>query len=165
MKELMDSIQVSKTLKRISHEIIERHASLDHVVLMGIKTKGTPIAKLIGNYIQEFTGKAIPIYEIDITAYRDDDKKQASDKLYAEAEKKEVILVDDVLFTGRSARAALDAVLDIGRASRIELAVLIDRGHRELPIRADYVGKNIPTALDEQIYFDTQALKVYIKQK
>lgn len=161
----MDSIQVSKTLKRISHEIIERHASLEHVVLMGIKTKGTPIAKMIGEYIFDFTGKAIPIYEIDITAYRDDDKKQASEKLYAEAEKKEVILVDDVLFTGRSARAALDAVLDIGRASRIELAVLVDRGHRELPIRADYVGKNLPTALDEQIYFDTSALKVYIKQK
>ncbi len=161
----MDSVQVSKTLKRISHEIIERHVTLDQVVLMGIKTKGTPIAKMIGEYILEFTGKAIPIYEIDITAYRDDDKKQASDRLHAEADKKEVILVDDVLFTGRSARAALDAVLDIGRASRIELAVLVDRGHRELPIRADYVGKNLPTSKDEQIYFDTQALKVFIKLK
>lgn len=161
----MDSVQVSKTLKRISHEIIERHGSLDDVVLMGIKSKGTPVAKMIGAYILEFTGKAIPIYEIDITAYRDDDKKQASERLQAEADKKDVILVDDVLFTGRSARAALDAVLDIGRASRIELAVLIDRGHRELPIRADYVGKNLPTSKDEQIYFDTTALKVFIKQK
>lgn len=161
----MDSIQLLKTLKRIAHEIIERHEHLDDVVLMGIKTKGVPIAKQIGTYLNDFSNYQVPVYEIDIRAYRDDDKKAASEQLNAEVGSKIVIIVDDVLHTGRSARAALDAILDIGRASKIELAVLIDRGHRELPIRADYVGKNIPTASNEVIQYDTINQKVFIKQK
>jgi pyrimidine operon attenuation protein/uracil phosphoribosyltransferase len=165
VKEIMDAIQVSKTLKRISHEIIERHQTLDDVVLMGVKTKGTPVAEAISTYIKDFTSKIVPVYEIDIAAYRDDEKKSKSEKLNAEVGSKTVIIVDDVLFTGRSARAAMDAILDIGRASKIELAVLVDRGHRELPIRADYVGKNLPTSLDEVIFYDVTNQKLYIKQK
>lgn len=161
----MDATQVSKTLKRISHEIIERHQSLDDVVLMGIKTKGTPIAIMIGTYIKEFTNKSIGVYEIDIAAYRDDEKKSKTAKLNAEVGGKTVIIVDDVLYTGRSARAALDAILDVGRASIIELAVLVDRGHRELPIRADYVGKNLPTSKSEMIFYDVENEKLFIKQK
>jgi len=161
----MDSIQVSKTLKRISHEIIERHSSLEDVVLMGIRSKGSPVANQIGAYIESFSNKKLPVYEIDISAYRDDDKKEESLKLEAEVNGRTVIMVDDVLFTGRSARAAMDAILDVGRAAKIELAVLIDRGHRELPIRADYVGKNLPTALDERIYYDVTLNRVFISLK
>lgn len=161
----MDSIQVSKTLKRISHEIIERHITLDNVVLVGIKSKGLPVAKEISSYIELFSSKVLPVYEIDISAYRDDLKMPSNQKLEADFKGLTVILVDDVLYTGRSARAAMDAILDIGRASKIELAVLIDRGHRELPIRADYVGKNLPTSKDEKIYYDVSDNRVFITLK
>lgn len=165
MKEIMDSIQVSKTLRRISHEIIERHITLDNVVLVGIKSKGLPVAKEISSYIELFSSKVLPVYEIDIAAYRDDLKMPSNQKLEANFKGLTVILVDDVLYTGRSARAAMDAILDIGRASKIELAVLIDRGHRELPIRADYVGKNLPTSKDEKIYYDVSDNRVFITLK
>ncbi len=165
LKEILTDIQVKKTLTRIAHEIIERHNTLDEVVLVGILTKGLPIASIISENIFKFSGQNIPAFGIDITAYRDDEKKALEGlKLEAELSNKEVILVDDVLFTGRSARAAMDAVMDLGRAKRIELAVLVDRGHRELPIRADYVGKNIPTHKEDKIYYDSIKNIVYLKE-
>ena len=158
-------IQVRKTLTRISHEIIERHHTLDDIVLVGILTKGLPIASIISENIHKFSGQLIPAFGIDISAYRDDEKKENdAKKLKAELKGKAVILVDDVLFTGRSVRAAMDAVMDLGRAKSIELAVLVDRGHRELPIRADYVGKNIPTHKLDKIYYDKEKHIVYLKE-
>lgn len=165
MKELMTQIQVNKTLMRISHEIIERHIELDNLVLLGIKTKGVPIAHKLSEFIHNFSGTKIPAFEIDISQYRDDDKRTDEGKrLSTEVFGKHVILVDDVLFTGRSVRAAMDAVMDLGRAKTIQLAVLVDRGHRELPIRADYVGKNVPTSKSEEIYFDITNQTVYLKE-
>lgn len=165
MKELMAQIQVNKTLMRISHEIIERHIELDNLVLLGIKTKGVPIAHKLSEFIHNFSGTKIPAFEIDISQYRDDDKRTAEgERLSMEVFGKHVILVDDVLFTGRSVRAAMDAVMDLGRAKTIQLAVLVDRGHRELPIRADYVGKNVPTSKSEEIYFDITNQTVYLKE-
>lgn len=151
MKVIMEGEQINRTLKRMSHEIIEKNIDLSQVVLVGIKSKGTPIARILSDNILLYEGVKIPVEEIDISKYRDDDKK--SDVMIHDIKStlhdKVVILVDDVLFTGRSARAAMDAVMDLGRAKRIQLAVLVDRGHRELPIRADYVGKNIPTSREE----------------
>lgn len=165
MKELMTQIQVNKTLMRISHEIIERNIELDNLVLLGIKTKGVPIAHKLSEFIHNFSGTKIPAFEIDISQYRDDDKRTAEgERLSTEVFGKHVILVDDVLFTGRSVRAAMDAVMDLGRAKTIQLAVLVDRGHRELPIRADYVGKNVPTSKSEEIYFDITNQTVYLKE-
>lgn len=161
----MTEIQIEKTLMRISHEIIERHNILDDIVLLGIKTKGVPLANMISENIQKFTGIRLPVFEIDITAYRDDDKKNLeAERLHAEVSEKIVIIIDDVLFTGRSVRAAMDAVMDLGRASSIQLAVLVDRGHREIPIRADYVGKNIPTSKQEKVYLDLDKKILYIKE-
>ncbi|MFA5719736.1 MAG: bifunctional pyr operon transcriptional regulator/uracil phosphoribosyltransferase PyrR [Acholeplasmataceae bacterium] len=165
LKEILSDIQVKKTLTRISHEIIERHNALDNIVLVGILTKGLPIAEIISENIHKFSGHALPAFGIDISAYRDDEKKASEAfMLKAELKDKEVILVDDVLFTGRSVRAAMDAVMDLGRAKSIELAVLVDRGHRELPIRADYVGKNIPTHKLDKIYYDSEKHIVYLKE-
>lgn len=165
LKEILTDIQVRKTLTRISHEIIERHHTLDDIVLVGILTKGLPIASIISENIHKFSGQLIPAFGIDISAYRDDEKKENdAKKLKAELKGKAVILVDDVLFTGRSVRAAMDAVMDLGRAKSIELAVLVDRGHRELPIRADYVGKNIPTHKLDKIYYDKEKHIVYLKE-
>lgn len=161
----MTEIQIEKTLMRISHEIIERHNILDDIVLLGIKTKGVPLAHMISENIFKFTGISLPVFEIDITAYRDDEKKDLeAERLQAEVSEKIVIIVDDVLFTGRSVRAAMDAVMDLGRASSIQLAVLVDRGHRELPIRADYVGKNIPTSKQEKVYLDLGNKTLYLKE-
>ena len=165
MKELMTQIQVTKTLMRISHEIIERHTELDNLVLLGIKTKGVPIAHKLSEFIHNFSGIKIPAFEIDISQYLDDDKRTIhGEKLSTEVYGKHVILVDDVLYTGRSVRAAMDAIMDLGRAKTIQLAVLVDRGHRELPIRADYVGKNVPTSKNEEIYFDITNQTVYLKE-
>jgi pyrimidine operon attenuation protein/uracil phosphoribosyltransferase len=151
MKLLWEYDMVVRTIKRITHEIIEREASLDNVVLLGIEKSGVLVAKMIHSNLKKFEGLDVPLYGLDISSHRDDVKKKDGIKLDLNVTNKHVILVDDVLYTGRTARAAMDTVIDLGRPSTIQLAVLIDRGHRELPIRADYVGKNIPTRFDEKI--------------
>ena len=146
----MDEAQVRRTVTRIAHEIIERDKGVEDVVLVGIRRRGEPIARV--------EGTQVPVGTVDITFYRDDlthisldPKLNRTDIPFAIGDRT-VVLVDDVLYTGRTARAALDALTRLGRARRIQLAVLIDRGHRELPIRPDYVGKNIPTSRDEMIF-------------
>jgi len=154
---LLDENSITRALKRISHEIIEKNKGVDDIVLLGIKTRGVPLAKRIANYVEMFEGQKVLVGQIDISLYRDDltekydEPKVGINKLDFDIKGKKVILVDDVIFTGRTVRAALDAVMDIGRPKLIQLAVLIDRGHRELPIRPDYVGKNVPTSLNEII--------------
>ena len=160
MKEkakLMDEKAIGRAITRISHEIIERNKGIEDVVLVGIKTRGVPIANRISKKIEQIEGSKINTGQIDITLYRDDLKEVNVDPIINGSNidfninDKIVILVDDVLYTGRTVRSALDAVVDIGRPKAIQLAVLVDRGHRELPIRADYVGKNVPTSKDEII--------------
>ena len=155
--QLMDEKAIGRAITRISHEIIERNKGIEDVVLVGIKTRGVPIADRIGKKIEQFEGTIVHTGEIDITLYRDDLNKIDMDPVVKGSniefsiDDKIVILVDDVLYTGRTARAALEAALRYGRAATIQLAVLIDRGHRELPIRADYVGKNVPTSRSEKV--------------
>ena len=160
MKEkakLMDEKAIGRAITRISHEIIERNKGIEDVVLVGIKTRGVPIADRISKKIEQIEGSKVDTGQIDITLYRDDLKTINTDPVVNGSNidfninDKIVILVDDVLYTGRTVRSALDAVIDIGRPKAIQLAVLVDRGHRELPIRADYVGKNVPTSKDEII--------------
>ena len=147
---------VERTLARMAHEIIERNRALDEVVLVGMHTRGAPLAKRLASNIQSFKATTIPVGALDITPYRDDHGQNKNGAVQAtdiptDITGKAVVLVDDVLYTGRSIRAAMDALIDRGRPKSIQLAVLIDRGHRELPIRADYVGKSMPTARDEEI--------------
>ena len=155
--QLMDEKAIGRAITRISHEIIERNKGIEDVVLVGIKTRGVPIADRIGKKIQQIEGASVNTGEVDITLYRDDLKKIDFDpvingsNVQFSIDDKIVILVDDVLYTGRTVRSALDAIIDIGRPKAIQLAVLVDRGHRELPIRADYVGKNVPTSKGEII--------------
>ena len=149
---LFDEKAVSRAIMRIAHEIVERNESVENMILVGIKTRGVPLAKIIKDNVLLNAGADLPLYEIDITHYRDDVREEVEVKTQLEqkdVEGKDVILVDDVLFTGRTTRAAIDAVLSVGRANSIRLAVLIDRGHRELPICANYVGKNVPTSKEE----------------
>ena len=153
--ELMDEAAVRRSLARMSHEIIEKNKGADRIVLLGIKRRGAPIARILAENIRRFEDVEVPIGEIDITLYRDDLTETvelpaaSSSSIPADVREKTVILVDDVIYTGRTARAAIEAVFAAGRPSVIQLAVLIDRGHRELPIRPDFVGKNIPTSKDE----------------
>lgn len=164
MKVIIDSFQFEKTLKRLTHEIIEKNDNINDVVLVGIKHKGTPIAKYLASMIKKLENVDVVVEEIDINNHRDDDKKTEADFHFeAEISGKIVILVDDVLYTGRSVRAAMDAVMDIGRPAKIELAILVDRGHRELPIRADFVGKNIPTSRSENVIVDFENKQVLLK--
>ena len=155
--QLMDEKAIGRAITRISHEIIERNKGIEDVVLVWIKTRGVPIADRIGKKIQQIEGASVNTGEVDITLYRDDLKKIDVDpvingsNVQFSIDDKIVILVDDVLYTGRTVRSALDAIIDIGRPKAIQLAVLVDRGHRELPIRADYVGKNVPTSKGEII--------------
>lgn len=155
---LMDESAVIRALKRISHEILERNSGCDDMCIIGIKRRGVAIAQLIASNIAAIEGKKIDTGVIDITFYRDDISGHTHEPVLHSSEipfditGKRVILVDDVLYTGRTVRAAMDALMKFGRASSIQLAVLIDRGHRELPIRGDYVGKNIPTSKNERIY-------------
>lgn len=155
--QLMDEKAIGRAITRISHEIIEKNKGIDDVVLVGIKTRGVPIADRIANKIEQIEGSKINTGEVDITLYRDDLKKINIDPVLNGSNidfninDKIVVLVDDVLYTGRTVRAALDAIMDIGRPKSIQLAVLVDRGHRELPVRADYVGKNVPTSKHEII--------------
>lgn len=161
-KIIIDTAQFQRTISRISHQIIEKHHQLDDIVLVGIKRRGVEIAEMLQQRIQELADIRLPLMALDITFYRDDLAHTHRDPIYSGSENalsianKKVILIDDVLFTGRTIRAALDALRDFGRASKIELVIFIDRGHRELPIRADYVGKNIPTAKNEQVQVRTQ---------
>ena len=155
--KIMDDKAIGRAITRISHEIIERNKGIENVVLIGIKTRGIPVASRIANKIEAIEGQKILTGEMDITLYRDDlSEKQIdpvvnSTKIDFEITDKTVVLVDDVLYTGRTVRSALNALMDVGRPKSIQLAVLVDRGHRELPIRADYVGKNVPTSKSEII--------------
>lgn len=161
-KEVVDNVTMKRALTRITYEIIERNHTIQDVVLVGIKTRGIYIAQRIAERLKQLEQLEVPVGELDITLYRDDMKEineepeLHSSNIPFDIEGKEVILVDDVLFTGRTIRAAMDAVMDFGRPRKISLAVLVDRGHRELPIRADYVGKNIPTAASEQIVVEME---------
>ena len=153
--QIMDDRQVQRTITRMAHEIIERNKGVEDVVLVGIRTRGEPIARMLSEAIYRVEGAEVPVGSVDITFYRDDLTHISGDPtinrtdLPFDVMGKTVVLVDDVLYTGRTARAAMEAVMARGRAHRIQLAVLIDRGHRELPIRADFAGKNIPTAQTE----------------
>ena len=154
---LFNEIAMQRALSRISHEIIEKNNGVDDVVLIGIKTRCVPMANLIKNKIKEISGKELLMGTLDITLYRDDLSELSQMPLVNNSnvdfdiKGKNVILCDDVIFTGRTVRAAIDAIMKLGRPKTIQLAVLVDRGHRELPIRADYVGKNVPTSLDEVV--------------
>ncbi|MFN7250915.1 MAG: bifunctional pyr operon transcriptional regulator/uracil phosphoribosyltransferase PyrR [Anaerobacillus sp.] len=156
---ILDEQAVRRALTRIAHEIIERNKGIEDCVLVGIKTRGIYIANRLAERIEEIEGSKIAVGEVDITLYRDDlsHKTENMEPLLkgtsvpVDLNDKKVILIDDVLYTGRTVRAALDAIMDIGRPAQIQLAVLIDRGHRELPIRPDYIGKNVPTSKTEMI--------------
>jgi len=157
-KTLLTSREIERVLARISHEIVERNKGAEDVVLIGMRTRGVPLAKRIAAIIEGFEGISVPVGALDISLHRDDippsELERANNSLTdirVNITDRRVVLVDDVLFTGRSIRAAMDALIDVGRPGSIQLAVLIDRGHRELPIRADYVGKNIPSSKDEEI--------------
>ncbi|ALG49457.1 bifunctional pyr operon transcriptional regulator/uracil phosphoribosyltransferase PyrR [Clostridium perfringens] len=160
---LLDENAIRRALTRLSHEIIEKNKGVEDIVLVGIKRRGYPLAERLSEFIEKFEGAKIPVASVDITLYRDDltnvsDTPNLNDpKIDVDIRGKKVIIVDDVLYTCRTARAAIDAIMDQGRPEFIQLAVLVDRGHKELPIRADYVGKNIPTSKDEII-------KVQIKE-
>lgn len=154
---LMSSEDMGRALKRISHQIIENNHGAENIVFLGVKTRGVPLARILAKNIKAIEGVDVPVGELDITMYRDDltgahiDAVVTGSEIPFSVQGKDVILVDDVLYTGRTARAALEAALRYGRADTIQLAVLIDRGHRELPIRADYVGKNVPTSRSEKV--------------
>ncbi len=155
--KVLDEEGMRRILLRIAHEILEKNKSIDNLALVGIRTRGAYLAQRIAELIKQIDNKVLPIGILDITLYRDDLTALAQQPLVRKTEidfditDKKIILIDDVLFTGRTIRCALDALIDFGRPESIQLAVLIDRGHRELPIRADYVGKNVPTSLKEII--------------
>ena len=154
---IMDETAVRRSMARITHEIIERNNGLQNIVLVGIRRRGVPLAAMLRENMLRFDGREIPLGSVDISLYRDDltavnDLPRTGDSHFpVELTGKTVVLVDDVIFTGRTARAAIEAIFDRGRPKEIQLAVLIDRGHRELPIRPDYVGKNIPTSRSELV--------------
>jgi pyrimidine operon attenuation protein/uracil phosphoribosyltransferase len=154
---IMDADDIARALKRIAHEILEKNRGSQELILVGIRTRGAPLAQRVAEIMKAIEGKPVPVGVIDITLYRDDLQLVAKQpvvgktEIPTDVEDKVVVLVDDVLFTGRTIRAALDAIMDFGRPRAVQLAVLIDRGHRELPIRADFVGKNVPTSAREAI--------------
>lgn len=158
--EIIDGASMQRALTRITYEIIEQNKGVENLVFVGIKTRGVYLAQRLAKRLNQLENVNVPVGVLDITAYRDDlsrkdhhKEPQVKDaKLDVDINDKHVILVDDVLFTGRTVRAALDALMDMGRPKRISLAVLVDRGHRELPIRPDFVGKNIPTAMNESVH-------------
>ncbi|ADU30829.1 bifunctional pyr operon transcriptional regulator/uracil phosphoribosyltransferase PyrR [Evansella cellulosilytica] len=176
-KRIMDEQAVRRALTRIAHEIIERNKGIQHCLIVGIKTRGIYLAERLAKRIEEIEGEPIGVGEVDITLYRDDltkktineDPELKGTNISVDITNKTVILVDDVLYTGRTVRAALDALIDLGRPSQIQLAVLIDRGHRELPIRPDFVGKNVPTSNSEVVEANLHEVdgkdEVMIKQK
>ncbi len=155
-KIIVDNQTMKRTVRRLSYEIIEKHNEIQNIVLIGIKNKGVILSKIIRDNITGIEGVTLDLGELDITPYRDDVKSYENggvnrDLVPFDINDKIVILVDDVLYTGRTIRAAMDAIIDLGRPRSIELAVLVDRGHRQLPIRANYIGKNIPTSQSEKV--------------
>jgi pyrimidine operon attenuation protein/uracil phosphoribosyltransferase len=154
---IMDADDIARALTRIAHEILEKNRGSRELILVGIRTRGAPLAQRIAEIMKAIEGKPVPVGVVDITLYRDDLQLVAKQPVVGktdiptDVDDKVVVLVDDVLFTGRTIRAALDAIMDFGRPRAVQLAVLIDRGHRELPIRADFVGKNVPTSAREAI--------------
>jgi pyrimidine operon attenuation protein / uracil phosphoribosyltransferase len=159
MPVVMDADRIGRTLTRIAHEIVERNKGTDDLALVGVRTRGVPIARRIARTLREITGHEVPTGSLDITLYRDDLMRHAvgpqplvrKTDIQFSIDDRKILLVDDVLYTGRTTRAALDALIDYGRPKAIQLIVLVDRGHRELPIKADYVGKNLPTAPEESV--------------
>lgn len=157
-KTILDEAAIRRALTRIAHEILERNRGVEECVLVGIRTRGIYLARRLAERIHQIEGEQIPVGELDITLYRDDLTEKTGQPevrdsdLPVEIHGQTVILVDDVLYTGRTVRAAMDALIDRGRPRMIQLAVLVDRGHRELPIRADYVGKNVPTSKNEIVH-------------
>jgi pyrimidine operon attenuation protein / uracil phosphoribosyltransferase len=159
MSIVMDADRMSRTLARIAHEILERHRGLDGIALVGIRARGVPIAARLASQLRELSGTDVPTGALDITLYRDDLMRHAvgpqpvirRTEIPFSIDNRLILLVDDVLYTGRTIRAALDALIDFGRPRAIQLVVLVDRGHRELPIRADYVGRNIPTSRQQSV--------------
>jgi pyrimidine operon attenuation protein/uracil phosphoribosyltransferase len=155
-KRLLGADDIRRAVARLAHEVVERNEGVESLVLVGLRTRGIPLARRVQQRILEFEGAEVPLGELDITLYRDDVHQRAPRSLSptqipVDISNKTVILVDDVLFTGRTIRAALDALIDLGRPRAIQLLCLVDRGHRELPIRPDYVGKNVPTSRHEKI--------------
>ena len=163
-KELLDKKDIERAIVRMAHEIIEKNKGTGSLCLVGIQRGGGHVAKRLAAKLKEIEGKKVPVGTLDIGLYRDDINVRKEQPVIrrtqvpCDIDNKKVVLVDDVLFTGRSIRAAMDAVMDLGRPSVIQLAVLVDRGHRELPIKSDFVGKNIPTSLDETV-------KVYLEEE
>ena len=155
--ELMDESGINRAITRIAHEIVEQNKGVENVAIIGIQRRGVILAEMIAKCIDKSEGKKIPVGILDITLYRDDLSMLAEHPIIKgtdinfQVRDKKIVLVDDVLYTGRTVRAAIDAIMDIGRPKMIQLAILVDRGHRELPIRADYVGKNVPTSIDENV--------------
>ncbi|ARE77441.1 bifunctional pyr operon transcriptional regulator/uracil phosphoribosyltransferase PyrR [Streptomyces sp. NPDC059558] len=162
MRPVLDAQDIARVLTRIAHEIVERAKGADDVVLLGIPTRGVYLARRLAAKLEEITGTKIPVGSLDITMYRDDLRMKPARAIGRteipgdDLDGRLVVLVDDVLFSGRTIRAALDALGDLGRPRAVQLAVLVDRGHRELPIRADYVGKNLPTSLRETVKVQLQ---------
>jgi pyrimidine operon attenuation protein / uracil phosphoribosyltransferase len=159
MPVVMDADRIARTLTRIAHEIVERNKGVDDLALVGVRTRGVHLARRLARTLKEITGDEVPTGALDITLYRDDLMRHAvgpqplvrSTEIPFSIDDRKILLVDDVLYTGRTTRAALDALIDFGRPRGIQLIVLVDRGHRELPIKADYVGKNLPTSPDESV--------------
>ncbi len=159
MPVLMDAERIARALMRIAHEILERNRELTDVALVGIRTRGVPLAARLRNNLREIARQELPVGALDITLYRDDLMRQAvapqplvrRTEIPFSIDDRRIVLVDDVLYTGRTVRAGLDALIDFGRPKAIQLVVLVDRGHRELPIKADYVGKNVPTSSSESV--------------
>jgi pyrimidine operon attenuation protein/uracil phosphoribosyltransferase len=159
MSIVMDADRIGRTLTRIAHEIVERNKGVDELALVGVRTRGVPLARRLARSLREITGHDVPTGALDITLYRDDlmrlqigpQPQVRRTEIQFAIDNRKILLVDDVLYTGRTTRAALDALIDFGRPKAIQLIVLVDRGHRELPIKADYVGKNLPTSPDESV--------------
>ncbi len=157
LTELVDAAGLKRTITRLAHEIIERNRGVENLVLLGVRSRGLPLAERINANILKIEGQSLPLGALDVTMYRDDvyqmikQPQVQTTEIKFNIDGKTVVVVDDVLYTGRTVRAALDEIIDFGRPTAIQLAVLVDRGHRELPIRADYVGKSIPTALVEKV--------------
>jgi pyrimidine operon attenuation protein / uracil phosphoribosyltransferase len=164
MKILFEKETLKRTIRRLAHEIIEQHINLEEVILVGILNKGFKLATIIQGFIEEIQQIKIPVFPLEIRPFRDDEKLDISipPKSFV-VKDKTIILVDDVLFTGRSVRAAFDAIISLGRPSKIRLVVLIDRGHRQLPIRPDIIGKNIPTQFTDLIEINFDQMTVIIK--
>ena len=155
-RQIMNAQDIRRALARVAHEILERNRGAEDLIVVGIHTRGVHLAQRLASNLTEFEGSEVPVADLDINLYRDDVKARMSPRIRptripVDIQGKKVVLVDDVLFTGRTVRAAMDALNDFGRPQQSQLAILLDRGHRELPIRADYVGQNVPTAPDEVV--------------